>query len=135
MARADSRSASGRPRALFILSAANGRIMAAGSQTGAEGVLMMAGADNALSGFAGYKPVTDEAITLAAPDVIVMMDRTGDHAIADDDLFALPAIASTPAGQSGRVVRMNGSRLLGFGPRTAGAVLELSLALHDGAGS
>ena len=127
---AETRAGADKPRVLFILSAANGRIMAAGTDTGAEGILHMAGAQNALTGLAGYKPVTDEAITLAAPDVILMMDRGGDHAVADDDLFALPAIASTPAGQNKRIVRMDGLRLLGFGPRTADAVHELSSALH-----
>ena len=118
------------PKVLFVLSAANGRIMAAGQNTSASGILDMAGAQNALSGFEGFKPVTNEAIIKAAPDAILMMDRMGDHSITDDALFALPAIAVTPAGRNRRIVRMNGLHLLGFGPRTASAISELASALH-----
>ena len=50
--------------------------------------------------------------------------------MADADLFAHPAIAPTPAGQAKRIVRMDGGYLLGFGPRTAGAIRELATALY-----
>ncbi len=118
-----------RPRVLFILSAANGRIMAAGDGTGADGILELAGAENAMTGFAGYKPVTDEAILAAAPQAILMMDRSGDHAISDADLFRMPAIAATPAAATRRVIRMDGGHLLGFGPRTPEAIAQLAEAL------
>ena len=76
--------------------------------------------------------MSDEAVIAAAPDVILMMDRRGDHFVANEDLFALPAIAATPAAQTQSVVRMNGLYLLGFGPRTADAVLELTTSLYKG---
>lgn len=119
-----------RKRVLFVLSMQGGKIMAAGTGTSAEGVIRMSGAVNALDGIAGYKQVTDEAVITAKPDVILMMDRTGDHAAADDDLFAHPAIAPTPAGETRSVVRMDGSLLLGFGPRTAEAIHDLSISLY-----
>ena len=53
-----------------------------------------------------------------------MMDRGGDHAGTEAELFAHPAIASTPAGQAQKLIRMDGGYLLGFGPRTAGAVRD-----------
>ncbi len=59
-----------------------------------------------------------------------MMDRGGGHGAPDADLFAHPAIAPTPAGQAKRIVRMDGGYLLGFGPRTAGAIRELANALY-----
>lgn len=117
-------------RVMFILSTQGGRIMAAGTGTSADGIIRMAGGVNAMTAFEGYKPVTDEAVTLAAPDVILMMDRGGDHATLDDDLFAMPALITTPAAEHRRVVRMNGLHLLGFGPRTASAVSNLSQALY-----
>ena len=67
---------------------------------------------------------------LSAPDVILMMDRGGDHGVADDELFAMPPIRLTPAAQTRSVVRMDGLFLLGFGPRTADAVTALSNALY-----
>ena len=40
--------------------------------------------------------VSDEAVIAAAPDAILMMDRSGDHAAADAELVAHPAIGATP---------------------------------------
>lgn len=119
-----------RKRVLFILSLQGGRILASGRDTQAAAIIEMAGGLNAVTAFDGYKQMTDEAVAEAAPDVILMMDRSGDHAILDEQLFALPAIRTTPAGANESVVRMNGLYLLGFGPRTAQAVLDLNAALY-----
>jgi heme transport system substrate-binding protein len=114
-------------RVLFVLALRDGRIMAAGGHSHAQSIVEMAGAENALTGFDGYKPVTDEAVLAAAPDVILMMDRGIDdnHEATDAALFALPAIAATPAGKNRALIRMSGQYLLGFGPRTAEAARDL----------
>ncbi|NJS39159.1 MAG: ABC transporter substrate-binding protein [Rhodobacteraceae bacterium] len=114
-------------RVLFVLSAQGGRIMAGGDGSSADGIIRLAGGVNAASGFAGFKQMTDEAVLTAAPDAIVMMDRGGDHSVQDAELFALPSLASSPAAASGKIIRMNGLLLLGFGPRTA----EAARSLHD----
>jgi iron complex transport system substrate-binding protein len=117
-------------RVLFVLSAQGGRIMAGGEGSSAEGIIRLAGGVNAATGFDGFKPMTDEAVLAAAPDVILMMDRDGDHAIADAELLALPSLASSPAAQTGAVLRMDGLLLLGFGPRTGEAARQLHEALY-----
>ena len=114
-------------RVLFILSAQGGRIMAGGDGSSAEGIIRLAGGVNAATGFDGFKQMTDEAVLAAAPDVILMMDRAGDHAALDAEIFALPSLATSPAATSGKVIRMDGLLLLGFGPRTA----EAARTLHD----
>lgn len=119
-----------RKRVLFILSMQGGGILAAGAGTGAEGIIKMAGADNAMSGFDGYKPVSNEAIIDAAPDVILMMDRDRDHAALNADLFAHPALQPTPAAATGSLIRTDGLYLLGFGPRTAQAALDLAAMIY-----
>lgn len=121
-----------RKRVMFILSLQGGRIMAAGQNTAAEAILALAGADNALTGFDGYKPVTEEAVLAAAPDAILMMDRGGDHATAEADLWAMPALSGTPAATTGTLIRMEGLKLLGFGPRTPEAAQALHDALYGG---
>lgn len=129
-ARARGVAAGTRKHVLFILSGQGGRILAAGRNTEAATVISMAGAINALDGFDGYKPISDEAIVEAAPDVILMMTRGGVVKMDDAALFALPAIAATPAGASRTVIRMNGQYLLGFSPRTVQAVQDLADALY-----
>jgi iron complex transport system substrate-binding protein len=128
-AEAEAAAAGGAVRVLFILSAQGGRLLASGTGTAADGIIRMAGGVNAIDGFEGYKTLTDEAAAVARPDVILMMDRSGDHAADDAQLFALPALAGSPAAATGSVVRMDGLLLLGFGPRTAEAVRALSRAL------
>jgi len=117
-------------RVLFILSAPQGRIMAAGGRTQADGIIKMAGAENVLSEIEGYKPVSDEAVIAAAPEVILMMTPRGDHSVSDETVLALPAITETPAGKAKRIVRMDGMYMLGFGPRTADAIVSLHEALY-----
>ncbi|PVH30728.1 heme/hemin ABC transporter substrate-binding protein [Pararhodobacter oceanensis] len=128
---AEARAAHPPLRAMFILTAQGGQITAAGSDTAAEGILHLAGAQNALQGFSGYRQITDEAITNAAPDVLVMMERTGDHSLEDADLQSHAALSLTPAVRDGRVIRMEGSYLLGFGPRTPDAALQLLHAMWE----
>lgn len=120
-----------KPRVLFILSNAGGRLTGAGAGTSAAAMIALAGGQNALTGFDGYKALGDEAIATAAPEVILMMARTGEDAGGHGaaDLASHPALAATPAGQTGRVVRMDGMLLLGFGPRTPEAISALHAAL------
>lgn len=117
-------------RVLFVLSTQGGKINASGTGTAADALIRMAGGVNAVSDYEGYKQITDEAVGLAAPDVILMMDRGGDHGVADDELFAMPAVRLTPAAQTRSIVRMDGLLMLGFGPRTAQAVQMLNDALY-----
>jgi iron complex transport system substrate-binding protein len=121
-------------RVLFILSLQGGGIMAGGEGTEAEGIIRLAGGINAATGFTGYKPMTDEAVLAAQPDVILMMDREGDLAISNADVLAQPALSQTPAAATGAIVRMDGMLLLGFGPRTPEAATALHQALY-GSGS
>lgn len=112
-------------RVLFVLSLQGGRVMAGGEGTEAEGIIRLAGGVNAATGFQGYKPMTDEAVLQAAPDVILMMDREGELAIANRDVLSHPALGASPAARAGAIVRMDGMLMLGFGPRTPEAAAML----------
>lgn len=116
-------------RVMFVLSTREGRIMASGAGTAADGIIKMAGGVNAVEGFFGYKQLSDEAVTLAAPEVVVMMAR-GSHSTKAEELFAMPSMVTTPAAETQSLVLMNGLYLLGFGPRTAGAVADLNKELY-----
>ncbi len=130
VADAEKRPEAERKRVLFILSTQGGKIMASGSGTAADGIIRLSGALNATGTYPGYKPLTDEAIIEARPDVILMMTRGGSHGASDDELLAHPALSLTPAAKDKAVIRMDGLHLLGFGPRTASAVRELNAAIY-----
>lgn len=121
-------------RVLFVLSLQGGRVMAGGEGSSAEGIIRLAGGVNAATGFQGYKPIADEAIIAAVPDLILMMDREGDLAIGDADVLTHPALAETPAAKAGAILRMDGMLLLGFGPRTPEAARLLYDALYGAGG-
>lgn len=120
-----------RRRVLFVLTAQGGRLLASGTRTAADGIITMAGGINVMTEFEGYKPVADEAIIEARPDLILMMNsRTGSNEETDAELLAHPAIAATPAGINKAILHMDGAYLLGFGPRTAAAVRDLAVELY-----
>jgi iron complex transport system substrate-binding protein len=114
---------------MFVLSFAGGRPMAAGRNTAADGIIKLAGAQNALSDYEGYKPVSDEAVIAAAPQVVLAMQREG-LKLSAQDVFANPAFALTPAAASKNFIAMDGAYLLGFGPRTARAARDLATQLY-----
>lgn len=118
-----------RKRVLFVLSIQGGKILAAGTDTAGDGIIKLAGAVNAVEGFSGYKQMSDEAIVTARPDVILAMKNAGPP-IAEAELFAIPSITSTPAGEGRKLILMDGSYLLGFGPRTADAIHDLAVSLY-----
>ncbi|MCF1741319.1 ABC transporter substrate-binding protein [Methyloterrigena soli] len=124
------RDVSQRQKVLFILSMQDGKVQASGTGSAANGIIALAGAENAITDYQGYKALTDEAIINAKPDVILMMDRGGELAVSDETLFSHPALSLTPAGQNKRIVRIDGAYLLGFGPRTASAIRDLAKAIY-----
>lgn len=119
-------------RVLFALSLANGRIMAAGTHTSADAIIRLAGGINAASGISGYKPLSDEAVIAAAPEFVLVMDNPAMHLTAEQ-AFALPALQSSPAGKSKAFIAMDGLYLLGLGPRTPQAALDLAAKLYPDA--
>ena len=117
-------------RALVVLSLANGRVMAGGRDSTADGILALAGLRNAAEGLTGFKPITDEAIIAAAPEAVIVMSNGG-HALTADTVFAEgTALAQTPAAAKRTLVAMDGLALLGFGPRTPESAEALMRAVY-----
>jgi iron complex transport system substrate-binding protein len=116
-------------RILFVLALRDGRPMVGGRNSGADAIIRLAGGINAADAVEGYKPMSDEAVISAAPDVILMMDR-GAHAVSADDVFRVPSFSATPAAARRALVVMDGLYLLGFGPRTPQAARDLMAAIY-----
>ena len=114
---------------MFVLSFASGRPMVAGRNTSADGMIKLAGGVNAIADFEGYKPVGDEAVIAAAPDVVLAMKREGLD-LSTQEVFTQPAFALTPAAAQKRFIAMEAAYLLNFGPRTARAARDLATQLY-----
>ncbi len=114
---------------MFVISFVNGRAMVAGRKTAAHEIIALSGAVNAVDGYEGYKPLSEEAIVAAKPDVILVMQR-GKDSISSETIFASAAFALTPAAKDKSLIAMDGLYLLGFGPRTAAAARDLAVSLY-----
>ena len=64
-------------RVLFELSLQNQRPVIGGRGTSAEAIIELGEGVNAAGAIEGDKPMADEAIIAAAPDMVVMMRRDG----------------------------------------------------------
>lgn len=123
-----------RPRVAFFLQFRDGAPIGAGRSTSAHGLLGMVLADNVLADFEGWKPVSMEALSRAAPDFVVITERGVLGAGGIGEVVSHPALKLV-LGNSGRdtadrVIVMDGMAMLGFGPRTLITALDLAERLH-----
>jgi iron complex transport system substrate-binding protein len=121
-------------RMLFLyLRGSSGIYYLFGSESGADVLITsLGGIDVAAElGFEGSRPMTDEAMVAANPDLIlVMTDGLASVDGVDGLLASKPAIALTAAGQNRRFVDMADGDILSFGPRTAGVLDALARAIY-----
>lgn len=83
-------------------------------------------------GWAGLRPVTDEALIAANPDLILVMTGGLISVGGVEQLVDVkPAIGLTRAGQQLRFVDMADSEVLGFGPRTPLVLDALARAIYS----
>lgn len=111
-------------KVLFVLSMKSGSPVVSGENTHAAEMIRLAGGINAATGFSDYKSMPLEAVIAAQPDVILMMNRAGDHGASLEQLQG-QGFNLTPAGKNKRLVTMDGMKMLGFGPRIADAIEAL----------
>ena len=92
----------------------------------------MARANNALDALEGWKPVTAEALLSFAPDYVVMPE-TGARGTGGALSYWARGLAEagTHGTASERLIRRDGVAMLGFGPRTLYAALQLARTLHS----
>jgi iron complex transport system substrate-binding protein len=119
-----------RPRVAFLFSVAKGNLLAAGSETAADAMIKLAAGENVFSEYTGYKPVNSEVLIAAAPDVLLLTDRVLNSIGGIEGVMNFPGVSLTPAGKNKRIIVMDTLYLLGFGPRTGKAALDLTQQLH-----
>jgi iron complex transport system substrate-binding protein len=118
------------PRVLFLLHTGSGQDIAAGRDTVADTMIRLAGGENVLhERVSGYRPLNAESALAAAPEVILLTERTLASLGGVDGLLGRAGLAATPAGRARRIVAMDGPLLLAFGPRLGEAATALAQAL------
>lgn len=109
-----------------------------GEESGADDLIDGLGGVDVASeqGWKGQRPMTDEAITAADPDLVFVMTDGLESAGGIDQLLQdKPALALTTAGENRRFVDMADGDILSFGPRSAGVLEALARAVYAPEGS
>lgn len=119
------------PRALFIYARGAAVVLVSGTGNDIDAALELAGAENAVTAFEGFRPLTAEAVANAAPDVIILPTRGLESLGGIDGLLRQPGLAQTPAGQNRWVIGVDDGMLLGFGPRAGRGIQDLARQLAD----
>ncbi|WP_245934357.1 heme/hemin ABC transporter substrate-binding protein [Arthrobacter psychrolactophilus] len=104
-----------------------------GEGSGADSLITsLGGVDIATEiGWRGMRPMTDEALIEAKPDLIIMMSSGLESAGGIDGILdSVPALALTAAGTKRRIVDMSDSDVLSFGPNSAAVLEALSVAIY-----
>lgn len=123
-----------RVRILFLyLRGASGIYYLFGEESGADELIEgLGGIDVAGEiGWVGLRPMTDEALVAANPDLILVMTGGLESVGGVDGLLAeKPAVGLTRAGENRRFVDMDDGEVLSFGPRTPAVLDALARAIY-----
>jgi len=123
----------GNPLVAFLYLRGSNIKMLFGPGSGADDLIREIGGQDAGTAIGltqQYAPVTSEAIISAAPAAYLVMTDGLESSGGLDAMMAIPGLAQTPAGQDQRVIDMDGSRLLTFGPRTGETIASLVEAFY-----
>ncbi len=103
-----------------------------GKNTRIAEMIELAGGVNPITQFEGFRPLTEEGVVAAAPDIIVMTERSFERAGGLEGVKKLPGVALTPAGRAGRVIPVSDMYFQGFGPGMGKAVSDLHARFFAG---
>lgn len=104
-----------------------------GEESGADSLIEALGGIDVAGeiGWRGMRPLTDEALVDANPDLLIMMTKGLESVGGVDGLVErLPAVAQTDAGRNRRIVDMSDTTVLSFGPASADVLDALAVAVY-----
>jgi iron complex transport system substrate-binding protein len=137
MAKSISQSAkkvSGSPRVAFLyLRGGNSIYLLGGKGSGADSLLKSIGAVDAGAekSSIAFSNLTSESLVGTNPEIILVMIKGLASVGGVKGLVALPGIAQTDAGKNARIIAVDDSLLLSFGPRTPDLLSKLAAALNE----
>jgi iron complex transport system substrate-binding protein len=120
-----------KPKVLFVGRGPNmPNATMSGAGTTVDEMIRLAGGENPMKDFEGFREMTDEAVVSAAPDVILLTEKSFERSGGTDGVLKFPGVALTPAGKHRHVVAVSDMYFQGFGPGIGHAVYILALWLH-----
>lgn len=132
-ARASIPKPSGDPTIAFLYIRGPRLILLAGPGSGADGLITALGGRDAGSAAeltGAFTAVSDEALLKANPDVVLVMTEGAESVGGIEGVLRLPGIADTNAGRARRVVQMEQTQLLAFGPDTGLVLGALAKSIY-----
>lgn len=78
-----------------------------------------------------FTPVSAEVLAELNPDLILVMSKGLASVGGVSGLKSLPGIAQTKAGKEGRILAVDDSLLLSFGPRTPDLIIQMAAAVDE----
>ena len=123
--------AQSKPKVMFVGRGPNmPNATTSGAGTTIDEMIRLAGGVNPFDDFQGFREMTDEAVVRAAPEVILMTEKSFERSGGVEGVLKFPGVALTPAGKNRRVVAVSDEYFQGFGPGVGRAVRGLALKLH-----
>jgi iron complex transport system substrate-binding protein len=116
----------GRTTAMFVYSRGPSAMNVSGTDTAGHAMLDLAGLDNAVRAYEGYKPFTPEAAVAADPDWLVLTTRGFEAVGGAEGLAKVPGLADLRAVREGRVTQLDDFQLLAFGLETCAGARALA---------
>ena len=126
----DPQDAQPKPRVLCFYARASNALHAFGQGTPPDTLIALAGGRNALD-IMGSVELTTESTVTAAPDVFVVLAESSEALGGLEALCERPGLSATPAARAQRVVVLDHSSLIDFGPRLGEAIGRLRAAIED----
>lgn len=118
-------------KVLFLMNYSGATPMAAGQNTAADAIIGFAGGINAMQGFNKYRPLSQEGIIAAAPELLLLTTAGFSSMGGEDKIWQLPGINQTPAGKNKRFFVVDDLALLGFSLKTPEVISALHKVMED----
>lgn len=125
---------SGDPTIAFLYIRGPRLVLLTGPGSGADDLIAALGGKDAgaAAGFTGaFTAVTAEALLKANPAVILVMTQGADSVGGVDGVLKLAGVADTDAGRNRRVVQMDETEVLSFGPDVGHVLSALAHAIYQ----
>ena len=119
--------------AFLYLRGGNSIYLLGGKGSGADSLITAINSVDAGAEFSKdpFTPVSAEVLADLNPDVILVMSKGLASVGGVAGLKALPGVAQTTAGKKGRLLAVDDSLLLSFGPRTPDLILQMAASVDE----